>query len=392
MKWARPALCAVLSVGWVSLSQAATWQVLVVGLKDDPRYEKLRLEKAYAGQVAGRPLDGALVAAEEAQASLQPLGHQIKVQSLEWNGQQLPQLLAQIKAHAAQFVLLDLPAAHQKAVMAQTDATRPASYFFNVSEASDELRGAACHPAWLHTLPSARMHADALSQWLMARNWKEVLMLSGSKPADLQAKAVWQGSLKRFGLKLRADKGFVLSGDPRQREAGNVRLLTADPGHDVVLVVDAEGEFARGVPYNTAQARPVVGDAGLLPMAWHARWDRYGAPQLNRRFQRRAGRPMGAQDWAAWAAVKSVASALEELPKAAAPQLWQALRNGTVTLDGFKGVVLSYRAWDGQLRQPVFLAHTDAVAGMAPLEGAMHPRDVLDTLGADEGESACRRK
>jgi len=32
------------------------------------------------------------------------------------------------------------------------------------------------------------------------------------------------------------------------------------------------------------------------------------------------------------------------------------------------------------------------VAATAPLEGAMHPRDVLDTLGADAGDSACKNR
>jgi hypothetical protein len=30
--------------------------------------------------------------------------------------------------------------------------------------------------------------------------------------------------------------------------------------------------------------------------------------------------------------------------------------------------------------------------GVAPLDGVLHPKDVLDTLGVDEAESACRQR
>ena len=63
-----------------------------------------------------------------------------------------------------------------------------------------------------------------------------------------------------------------------------------------------------------------------------------------------------------------------------------------MAIDGFKGGTVSFRPWDGQLRQPLILAHGDGVAAVAPLEGAMHPRERLDTLGADEGESPCKRR
>ena len=61
-------------------------------------------------------------------------------------------------------------------------------------------------------------------------------------------------------------------------------------------------------------------------------------------------------------------------------------------LDGFKGVRLSFRPWDQQLRQPLFLAHGGVgggIAGVAPFDGFLHPRNNLDTLGADQKESPC---
>ena len=79
-------------------------------------------------------------------------------------------------------------------------------------------------------------------------------------------------------------------------------------------------------------------------------------------------------------------------PKGTAADHLKALRSGAVTLDGFKGKQLSFRAWDGQLRQPVFLAHADGVVALAPMEGALHPTEVMDTLGFDEKESPCKQR
>ena len=133
-----------------------------------------------------------------------------------------------------------------------------------------------------------------------------------------------------------------------------VTLLTAGIEADVVWVVGADGEFARDVPYHTVLPRPVVGSAGLVAEGWHASWERYGAPQLNRRFKKAANRVMASADWAAWMATKAIIEVALKLPDAS--QHRRALRNQGIVLDGFKGARLSFRSWDQQLRQPLFLA------------------------------------
>ena len=371
---------------------AASWQILVVGLRDDPRYERKTLEQAFIGKPTGRPLVAAQIALDELKDNLQDSGNQLKLQDLQWDGKNTTELLAEINKRKAQVLLLDLPAEQQKALMEAFAKIATAPIVFNISESSDALRGASCHPHWLHTLPSDRMLADAMAQWLAARNWRDMILLVGAQPQDQALRDVWMASIKRYGLKVKAERKFVLSGDPRQREAGNPKLLTAEPAHDVVMVLDTVGEFAKALPYNTALPRPVVGSGGLVPLAWHPSWGRYGAPHLSHRFQKLTNKQMASQDWASWMAVKSFATALDEEPKATLAQLLHKLRSGTTSLDGFKGTALSFRPWDGQLRQGIFMAHGEAVAGMAPVEGVLHPKEILDTLGADEPESLCKRR
>jgi ABC transporter substrate binding protein (PQQ-dependent alcohol dehydrogenase system) len=155
-------------------------------------------------------------------------------------------------------------------------------------------------------------------------------------------------------------------------------------------VVDSDGEFARGLPYRTGLPRPVVGDAGMVALAWHASFERYGAPQVSRRFARDAKRPMTAQDWAAWLAGKALTAAATAQPKGPLASYQQALTSAE--LDGSKGTPMTFRPWDGQLRQPLLLSDGQGVLSQAPVDGVMHPRDALDTLGADAPEKLCKAR
>ncbi|HEY8904854.1 MAG TPA: branched-chain amino acid ABC transporter substrate-binding protein, partial [Rhodoferax sp.] len=102
--------------------------------------------------------------------------------------------------------------------------------------------------------------------------------------------------------------------------------------------------------------------------------------------------PMQSQDWAAWIAVKAIAAVVAENPKADIGKQLKQLRAGEVVVDGNKGPGLTFRAWDGQLRQPIMLGHGDGVVGLAPLDGILHPTEVMDTLGTDQKESKCQAR
>jgi ABC transporter substrate binding protein (PQQ-dependent alcohol dehydrogenase system) len=58
-------------------------------------------------------------------------------------------------------------------------------------------------------------------------------------------------------------------------------------------------------------------------------------------------------------------------------------------LELYKGAAGSFRPWSRQLRQPILLGTHDAVLAVAPVEGALHQKNDLDTLGPDEPEFRC---
>lgn len=387
--WRSLLACALLATA-SGAAQARELMIGVVYAPDDARYAVKLLEKSFPGHPLGRPKAGAEVAIAESEFQLANAGLKIILQDVQLDDVQ--QAKAQIIAMAQKGVrhfLLDLPGAAALELSKALQSTDV--LLFNVSAPEDSLRRAACSANLFHTLPDESMMADATAQFLTSHKWTRVLLLTSTTAADASRIAATRKAIKRYGIKLVADKTFKLSNDPRERDLGNVALLTAGIDADAVWVVDADGEFARDVPYRTNLPRPVVGSAGLVAEAWQTSWERYGAPQLTRRFKKIASRPMAGVDWAAWIATKAIIEVALRLPDAR--QHRNALRSPDLALDGFKGARLSFRPWDQQLRQPVFLAHGGiggGIAGVAPFDGFLHPTNNLDTLGADQRESPCK--
>lgn len=384
----RVALAAGL-LGPAMAAQAATLTLGVLGRADDDRLEPRRVELAYPGHPGGPIGDAVAVALEESSFELDAARIKVKVETHEArDAAEAKALLQKLEKAGAQAALVDWPADWIAA-----SAPSVKMPVFNVGEPADALRQQSCLPQLYHTLPSERMRTDALAQALVARKWSKVLVLQGPTPADQARTQVAQASLKRYGLKVVGVKPFKLSADPRERDLANPLLLTGGADYDAVWVVDSDGEFARGINYRTALPRPVVGDGGLTAQAWAPNFERFGAPQLARRFAKAAKRPMTGPDWAAWTATKAVVQAALAAPAApTGASLAKAIGTADFNIDGFKGARTSFRPWDRQLRQPMLLTDGVGVIGIAPADGVMHAKNALDTLGADEPEKLCKAK
>jgi len=357
----------------------------------DPAYEP---HQAYTGLVLRdrqRPLSGAQAAVRESRVIGRALGLAFELVEAEAAPEETaPQAIRRLMAEAGAGVfLLDLPLQDVEAAAAEL-AAEPGLILFNIRHSDDRLRAKACSPVLFHTVPSQTMLSDALAQFLRARNWTEVLALVGPEPADAALAAAFRASADKFGLDIAEERPFVLSNDPRRREENNIALITGGVDYDVIFLADSVGEFGRYVPYASYLPRPVVGSEGLVASAWAWTFERYGAPQLNQRFDRVAERRMAEPDWAAWAAVRAVVEALSRTRQPNPAAIRQFLRSPELTLDLYKGTPGSFRPWDNQLRQPILLATHNAVIALAPLSAFLHAENTLDSLGPDRAESACR--
>jgi ABC transporter substrate binding protein (PQQ-dependent alcohol dehydrogenase system) len=379
---ARPTLAALVLAAALLPAGAATLRAVLIAPADDARLERSRVERGYLGHPGGPALDGVRMALAESGFELDAAGTAVALDNASVASSAAARAAAQKAEKAGAAVLLvDLPSDWTRAVAAAVKLP-----VINLGNASDSLRERDCTANLWHVLPSDRMRSDAVAQTLVWRKWKNVLLLTGPTALDGERSRAAQASLKRYGLELVARKPFKLSADPRERDLANPLLLTSG-NYDAVWVVDSDGEFARSLPYRTVLPRPVVGDAGLVALAWQAHFERFGAPQIVRHFAKTMRREMTAHDWAAWLAGRALVAAAVAAPKGPAAAWAQALASNE--LDGSKGVSLSFRPWDGQLRQPLLLTDGQGVIGMAPVDGILHPRNALDTLGADAPEKLC---
>lgn len=114
-----------------------------------------------------------------------------------------------------------------------------------------------------------------------------------------------------------------------------------------------------------------------------------GAAQLQSRFTEQNGRKMNAQDYAAWAALRTLGEAVTRTNASDVATLRAYILSDEFELAGFKGRPLTYRDWNGQLRQPIAVAHPRALVAQAPLEGFLHQVNEMDSLGLDRPESMC---
>ena len=343
----------------------------------------------YPAQPWGRPFDGAHVALEESDFAGAAAGVKLELRrtaAADVDG--LAAAIQQLHGTGSRFFLLDLPG---EAVAELAQRTRGRDLLlFNLTALGDGLRQEKCQPHLFHVAPGHAMLMDALAQFLVARKWRQALVLKGQNPEDAEVHAAFQRAAKRFGVTVVDTRPFVLNRDPRARAQNNVALLTAGAEYDVVVVVEADGEFARDVPYSVQKPRPVVGAGGLVADWWHWAWERQGAPQLNNRFTKVARRPMTGYDWSAWMGVKAIVETVLRTKSVEPRPVAAYLVGDQVTLDGFKGARQAFRPWDRQLRQPLFLTTGNWVIERAPLDGFLHAKNVLDTLGFDQPESRCK--
>lgn len=299
------------------------------------------------------------------------------------------ELLARARTLHAQGLRLFVVNAPAEQLLQLADAL-PDSLLFNAGSPSDELRGAQCRANLLHSLPNRAMLADALAQFLALRRWQRWLLVTGSTPEDQAYAAALRRAASRFGGKIVGEKPWTFDNDQRRSAQADMPSFTQAGEYDVVLVADERGDFGEYLPYNTWYPRPVAGTQGLTPSGWHKTVETYGAAQLQKRFEELAGRWMNDRDFAAWIAVRSIASAVTRLKSADATAIRTLALSADLPLDGFKGRKLSYRDWDGQLRQPIPLVHPRALVSTSPQEGFLHPSSELDSLGFDRPETTCK--
>ena len=364
-------------------------RIAFVDIDGDPRYQPIRGYERIVLKTRAHPFTGAQIGIDDAAifSRMLPIDFVLDRITVKSSADIAPAVSAAL-ASGTHFFLIDAPTEAFKPLAEAV--RRQSALLFNVSEPDDALRRDVCSPEFVHVYPSRAQLMDGLAQFAVSRKWRDILVFQGPSATDAIVTAAFTHSAQKFGARIVADQHFKPGTDPRDREQNDPALLSAvNRDFDAVFVADEAFDFARGVPYHLARPRPVIGSIDLEPAAWHWTWERNGAAQVNSRFERKSGgRHMEGPDWAAWLAVKMIAQAALRTSSADfAKQRAFIFTDGS--FDGDKGLAVSVRPWDHQVRQAILLAAPYEVVADAPIEGFLHASNQLDTLGDDEPESPC---
>ncbi len=278
------------------------------------------------------------------------------------------------------------------------DAAGDRALLVNARAKDDALRNQDCRANLLHTAPSHAMLADGLAQFLIAKRWSDWFLIAGSHPEDQAMAEAYRNAARKFGALIVEERTYEDTGGARRTDSGHVQVQAQMPvftqraaNHHVVVAADEADIFAVWLPYHTWDPRPVAGAAGLRPATWHPAHEAWGATQFQTRFERLANRPARDMDYQVWLALRALGEAATRTNSEDFAELEDFIRGDGLELAGFKGQALSFRDWDGQLRQPVLLTTGPVVTSVSPQGEFLHQVSQLDTLGTDRPESQCMK-
>ena len=179
----------------LALSPAMAAERMTIGYvdrADDPRHEDRTGFGGILLEQRGRAIDGAKLALEDLAAVGRSLN--IEIDLAEARAENADAVAGEVeklrREHNAQFIVVDAPA---KALI-ESARTRDA-ILFNVAADADALRGADCQAQIMHAIPSLAMRTDALTQFVVARKWRDILVLEGPDARDVdavRARGSWQ--------------------------------------------------------------------------------------------------------------------------------------------------------------------------------------------------------
>lgn len=292
--------------------------------------------------------------------------------------------------------------------------------FLNVGSEADVLRNDACQATTFHVVPSAAMYVDALAGWYVRSGYRRWYLIHGEddEGTALEDRVTWSLRERHFGARV---VGRATSDATPASVARGIRRSNADL---VVLLVDAETQLdwlgdleaegidvvVAGVPTYRTQTRaflfasrdaaPTLG-TDHRAQAFEATLDAYGAREINARYLARFGEPMDVPAWAAYQGVKIAYEAVFFQATTAWPQLLSYLASQDSVFDLWKGIGTSFRPWDRQLRQSMYLVKISTIESqafrLALLVGQLpaiylpgtDPVERLDQIGDLDDRSTC---
>lgn len=261
----------------------------------------------------------------------------------------------------------------------------------NAGSQTTDLRRDYCNKNLLHTIASNAMLYDGLVQFLVKRNFKNIFLITGKDPKDIQISDDIKRAVKKFGAKIVKEKVWDNNTDIRRRATEEFPVFTQASDYDVIVVADYFGDFGESLYFNTWLPRPVAGTQGLTPVTWNKVIESNGAAQMQSRFESFASRWMQSKDFSNWVAVRTIINSIMKTKTADLKTNLDFIYSDNFDVAAYLGRKLSFRDYNGQLRMPISLVQPRALISTSPQEGFLHPTTDLDTLGIAPFEMKCKK-
>ena len=387
-----PAFCLVVALTPCVSAQGLSVTITYLGRQEPPRIPLSLVEPILSDE----GIKGAQQAIRDNQTTGRFLKHEYSLK--ERTTAAGADLVAEFRSALAggeRLFVADLRAEDLLAIAPLADET--GALIFNGRAEDDELRTDRCFRRTFHVAPSRAMKADALAQYLAWKRWQRWFLVLGSHPEDQKLAHAYRRAAQRFGAEIVDERIYEDTGGARRTDTGHVQIqsqipvLTQDAGdYDVLIAADEADVFAEYLPYRTWDARPVAGSIGLVPVSWSRVHEQWGGTQVQRRFEKFAGRPMTERDYGSWLAVRTIGEAVTRSQNTDPAALHEYMVGDRFEVAAFKGQGLTFRRWDQQMRQPILLVTPRMLVSVSPQDQFLHQRTPLDTLGFDEPESRCR--
>ncbi|MDO5659044.1 MAG: ABC transporter substrate-binding protein [Paracoccus sp. (in: a-proteobacteria)] len=385
---------------------AAAWavQAAPVSAEDVIRAAVLRVDQVNLPPISrldAMPDDlgfaGAELATQDNATTGQFMGQDFETETIATDEDGATDALEQILASGTRFVAVVADDATMLQLADHAAQVAPEALLFNAASGGDHLRNEDCRANVIHIAPSRAMLTDALAQFLIWKRWDRWFLIHGSHEGDHALRDAYIRAAGKFNARIVETREFEDTGGSRRTDSGHVQVQAQLPvftqnvrDHHVTVTADENGVFAAYMPYQTWDARPVAGSAGLGPRAFHPALEAWGATQFQNRFERLANRPIRDVDYNVWLSLRALGEAATRAGSTDPEALRDYITGPEFQIAGFKGEALSLRDWDHQLRQPILLATPHLVASVSPQEGFLHQVSQLDTLGTDRAESTCQ--
>ncbi len=256
--------------------------------------------------------------------------------------------------------------------------------FFNIGSAKNALRNAACNRFTFHIEPSESMFIDALVMYGVTQNYRRwfIVHLDTEEGFALLARAT------RALAQLAPDAEIVGSAAPNPEQPIYLNELQAarraEPDVILLLLNSTDSIVFTGqqadvrvevpvleLPDAISQTRDyIAATRNLSPehnprvrvATWETTLPAEDAAAFNQRYGARWSEPTDPTGWAAFHAVKILVETVLAIGSKDGEAIVEYLERPETTFDILKGPGSSFRPWDHQLRQPVYLVSVDQEA------------------------------